>query len=130
MLFMATALTLNNPHIASIPVTDPNLALYALYDGSPSVAKRPERIIILNMGVFESNSGGPIAPVTSIDVSQILGKRTKITRLSGPGSDATSGATFAEQSYDSGRPRGRKVVERAGGIVAVRSSEAVIVEKY
>jgi hypothetical protein len=126
---MATVLTLNDPQIASIPVTDPNLAVYALYEGSPSVTARPERIIILNMGVLESNLGRPIAPATSIDVSQLLGDRTKITRLSGPGSDATSGATFAGQNYDSGRPSGKKVVEKAEGIVTVRSSEAVIVEK-
>jgi hypothetical protein len=126
---MATALTLNNPHIASIPVADPSLAVYALYEGSPSVAARPERIIILNMGVLKSNLSGPIAPATSIDVSQLLGNRTKITRLSGPGSDATSGATFAAQNYDSGRPSGKKVVEKAKGIVTVRSSEGVIIEK-
>ncbi|KAJ5910754.1 uncharacterized protein N7473_000057 [Penicillium subrubescens] len=130
LLFMATALRLNNPHIASIPVADTSLAIYALYNGLPSDAARPERIIILNMGVFESNPGGPIASVTSIDVSQLLGERIKITRLSGPGSDATSGATFAGQDYDSGRPSGKKVVEKAKGVVAVRGSEAVIVEKY
>ena len=130
MLFMATALTLNHPHIASIPATDSDLALYALYEGSPSVTSEPKKLIILNMGFFKSNLTGPVAAVTAIDVSQILGERTKITRLSGPGSDATSGATFAAQSYDSGRVAGRKMVERAGGIVAVRSSEAVIVEKY
>ncbi|GIC93147.1 glycosyl hydrolase family 79 C-terminal domain-containing protein [Aspergillus udagawae] len=130
LLFMASALTLNNPHIASIPVTDPNLVIYALYEGSPSVTEKPAKLIILNMGFFKSDQSGPVAPVMAIDVSQILGERTKITRLSGPGSDATSGATFAAQSYDSGRAGGRKMVERAGGIVAVRSSEAVIVEKY
>lgn len=127
---MATVLRLNNPHIASIPVADTNLAVYALYEGLPSDAAKPERIIILNMGVFESNPGVPIAPVTSIDVTQLLGERTKVTRLSGPGSDATSGATFAGQDYGSGRPSGKKVVEKAKGIVAVRNSEAVIVEKY
>lgn len=127
---MATALTLNSPHIASIPATDPDLAVYALYDGPPSVAVRPERLIILNMEFFKSDPSGTIAPVASIDVSQILGERTKITRLSGPESDSTSGATFAAQSYDSGRPTGRQIVERGGGIVEVRSSEAVIVEKY
>jgi hypothetical protein len=127
---MATVLRLNNPHITSIPVADTNLAVYAIYEGLPSDTAKPERIIILNMGVFESNPGVPIAPVTSIDVSQLLGGRIKITRLSGPGSDATSGATFAGQVYDSGRPSGKKVVEKAKGIVAVRSSEAVIVEKY
>ena len=127
---MATALRLNNPHIASIPVADTNLAVYALYEGLPSDAARPKRIIILNMGVFELNPHGPIDPVKSIDVSQLLGNRIKIIRLSGPGSNATSGATFAGQDYDSGRPSGKKVVEKAKGIVAVRSSEAVIVEKY
>ncbi|KAL5363151.1 glycoside hydrolase superfamily [Aspergillus floccosus] len=130
LLFIAEALTLSHPHIVSIPVGDPTLAVYALYNGSPSDSMRPERLVILNMGFLESSTGDRVAPRSLIDVSHLLGERTKIKRLSGPGSDATSGTTFAGQSYDMGRPTGRKVVERSGGIVAVRSSEAVLVEKY
>jgi hypothetical protein len=127
---MAAALTLSNPHIVSIPVADPTLAVYALYDGSPSAPTRPERLVILNMDFLESSVEDRIAPRALIDVSHLLGERTKIKRLSGPGSDATSGATFAGQSYDLGRPTGRKVVEKSGGIVVVRSSEAILVERY
>lgn len=126
---MATALKLENPHIASLPVEDPDLVLYALYDGLPLVAARPDRIIILNMGFFTSNQSQQIDLTKLVDVLQFLGEETKITRLSGPGSDATSGATFAGQNYDSGWPSGNKFIERAGGIVAVRSSEAIIVER-
>ncbi|KFY07979.1 hypothetical protein V492_06645 [Pseudogymnoascus sp. VKM F-4246] len=130
MLFMATALALNDPYIASLPSADSELAYYGIYEGAPSAAAKPQRLIILNMGFLSSNNTGPVTPAKAVDVSQIVGKRAKVTRLSGPGSDATSGATFAAQSYDSGKAKGKKVVEKFGSVVSLRSSEAVIVEGF
>jgi hypothetical protein len=130
MLFMATALALKEPYIASLPSADIDLVYYGIYEGAPSAAAKPQRLIILNMRFLSSNNTGPVTPAKTVDVSQIVGKRAKVTRLSGPGSDATSGATFASQSYDSGKAKGKKVVEKFGSVVSLRSSEAVIVEGF
>ncbi|KFY79749.1 hypothetical protein V499_01290 [Pseudogymnoascus sp. VKM F-103] len=84
MLFMATALALKEPYIASLPSADTDLAYYGIYEGAPSAAAMPQKLIILNMSFLSSNNTGPVTPAKAVDVSQIVGKRAKVTRLLDP----------------------------------------------
>ncbi|OBT96722.1 hypothetical protein VE01_04076 [Pseudogymnoascus verrucosus] len=77
MLFMATALALKEPYIASLPSADTDLAYYGIYEGAPSAAAMPQKLIILNMSFLSSNNTGPVTPAKAVDVSQIVGKRAK-----------------------------------------------------
>jgi hypothetical protein len=129
---MATALSITEPYILSLGAVteDPDLAFYGIYSKAPSTHSQPKKVIILNLAYLPANSTAQVKPVKHVDVSGILGKQVKVTRLSGPGSDSISGATLAGQSFDSGKPSGKIVVEKVKGTVKLRSSEAVIVEKY
>jgi hypothetical protein len=129
---MAMSVSITDPYILSLGAVteDPDLAFYAIYSKAPSAHSQPNKVIILNLAFLPANSTAHVKPAKYVDVSGILGKQVKVTRLSGPGSDSISGATLAGQSFDSGKPSGKKVVEKVKGMVKLRSSEAVIVEKY
>lgn len=129
---MAMAVSITDPYILSLGAAtkDPDLVFYAIYSKAPSAHSEPYKVIILNLAYLPANSTVYVKPEKYVDLSSILGKRIKVTRLSGPGSDSISGATLAGQSFDTGKPRGNKVVEKGNGTVKLRSSEAVIVERY
>lgn len=128
---MATALNINDPYIVPLDsvTKDSDVALYGIYSGAPCTDNlQPKNLIILNLAYLPANSTDPVKPAKNVNVSSIFGKRAKVTRLTAPGSDSISGATLAGQSFDSGKAKGRKVIEKVTGIVTVRSSEAVIIE--
>jgi hypothetical protein len=129
---MAMAVSITDPYILSLGAVteDPDLAFYAIYSKAPSAHSEPNKVIILNLAYLPANSTFHFKPEKYINVSGILGQRVKVTRLSGPGSDSILGATLAGQSFDSGKPSGKKMVEMVTGTVKLRSSEAVILKRY
>jgi len=131
---MATALsTFKTPYVASIasPADSPNIAIYALYPSAPaSSATAPSKLIVLNMDYYASKSTS-VRPKKSVNAGSILqSKSLRVSRFTAAGADATSGATFAGQSWENqGKASGNKVYEMApGGLVEISASEGVLIE--
>ena len=134
MIIMATALsTFKTPYVASIasPSDSPNIAIYALYPSAPaSSATAPSKLIVLNMDYYAAESTS-VRPKKSVNAGSILqSKSLRVSRFTAAGADATSGATFAGQSWENqGKVSGKKLYEMApGGIVQLSASEGVLIE--
>ncbi|KAH8812634.1 hypothetical protein F5884DRAFT_878457 [Xylogone sp. PMI_703] len=109
-------------HIHSLDLSDS--AHYALFSSSRQVQK----LVILNLDYC--NSTTPRTYKTS-DVSSVLGRKLKVTRLTASSSIATCGLTWAGQTVNqSGKLSGKKIIEIVkDGIVSIGSSEGVIIER-
>ena len=103
----------------------PSVVHYAIYS---SDSKTPQKLVIMNL---EFSNATIARQQRTFDVSPALGQQVKVTRLTGPSSDATSGISWAGQTVDGeGSIVGVETYEYpADGVVSVGSSEAVIVEK-
>ncbi|KAM0563069.1 hypothetical protein ACHAPJ_001915 [Fusarium lateritium] len=127
MLFVADLVAgLETPRISAVPQKDKESAVhFAVYNGDEL-----NKLVFLNLQPYERNSTAP-RDCQTFDVGSVLGDNVQVRRLTGADSAATSGVTWAGQSTDdAGRVVGDLIVEKVyRGLVTVRASEAVIVEK-
>ncbi len=85
---------------------------------------------MLNMDYYAAGSTS-VRPKKSVNAGSILqSKSLRVSRFTAAGADATSGATFAGQSWENqGKVSGKKLYEMApGGIVQISASEGVLIE--
>jgi hypothetical protein len=103
------------------------LAVYAVYKGS-EIAK----VVVLNLGFYNDTSMD--REMEWIDLGGLFGGgEVEVGRLSGPMSITTEAGevTWLGQSFEEGSPSGRRSFEGVdcGGLVEVKASEAVIIQR-
>ena len=103
------------------------LAIYAVFNGS-EVAK----VVVLNLGFYNDTSLE--RGVEWIDLRSLFsGEEVEMGRLTGPMSTTTEAeeVTWLGQSFAEGSPSGRRGFEAVGcgGLVDVKASEAVIIQR-
>ncbi|KAJ5741509.1 hypothetical protein N7533_010918 [Penicillium manginii] len=111
-----------NSRVVNIPLKKDTEAAYGIYDG-----EKLSKIVVVNMKAFNetTSSGRPSRKYQF----QVPGRNhhVKVERMIAPGSDSTSGVTFAGISYDYNLKRGKPVTvhskketaEVRGGTVSI-----------
>lgn len=126
----------NKSQIALIPTpTFPQLAVYAIWDPTARPSRDgPARIAVLNLATRNVTATPEQVDAESVvlDLSayERKGRATTVKRMTSTGLDATDAgtATWAGQSYESGKASGSLVVEGLShGKVIVKGSEGVLV---